>query len=145
MHYQILNQDADLSLIQRLLKVRNISDNPQSFLNPSIAHYWLDPFLLNDMEKGTQRIIQAMKNREKIMIFGDYDVDGITSSFSLYKFFTLFLNYQQVSIMYPDRLQDGYGLKNKHLDLIKSKGVSLVITVDNGITSVEEADYAKKL
>lgn len=145
MHYQILNQDADLSLIQRLLKVRNISDNPQSFLNPSIAHYWLDPFLLNDMEKGTQRIIQAMKNREKIMIFGDYDVDGITSSFSLYKFFTQFLNYQQVSIMYPDRLQDGYGLKNKHLDLIKSKGVSLVITVDNGITSVEEADYAKKL
>lgn len=145
MRYQLLNQDADLSLIQRLLKVRNISDNPFDFLNPSIAHYRLDPFLLNDMGKGVQRIIQAMKNKEKIMIFGDYDVDGITSSFSLYKFFTQFLNYQQVSIMYPDRLKDGYGLKNKHLDEIKAKGVKLVITVDNGITSVQEAKYAKIL
>lgn len=145
MRYQLLNQDADLSLIQRLLKVRNISDHPYDFLNPSIAHYRLDPFLLNDMEKGVQRIIQAMKNKEKIMIFGDYDVDGITSSFSLYKFFTQFLNYQQISIMYPDRLKDGYGLKNKHLDEIKEKGVKLVITVDNGITSVVEAEYAKTL
>lgn len=145
MRYQLLNQDADLSLIQRLLKVRNISDHPYDFLNPSIAHYRLDPFLLNDMEKGVQRIIQAMKNKEKIMVFGDYDVDGITSSFSLYKFFTQFLNYQQVSIMYPDRLKDGYGLKNKHLDEIKEKGVKLIITVDNGITSVVEAEYAKTL
>lgn len=51
MRYQILNQDADLSLIQRLLKVRNVSDAPQDFLNPSITNYRLDPFLLNDMEK----------------------------------------------------------------------------------------------
>jgi hypothetical protein len=51
MRYQILNQDADLSLIERLLKVRNISDNSTQFLNPTLANYWLDPFLLNDMDK----------------------------------------------------------------------------------------------
>jgi hypothetical protein len=51
MRYQILNQDADLSLIERLLKVRNISDNSSKFLNPTLANYWLDPFLLNDMDK----------------------------------------------------------------------------------------------
>lgn len=145
MRYQILNQDADLSLIQRLLKVRNISDDPQEFLQPSIANYWLDPFLLNDMDKAVERIIQAMKHKERIMIFGDYDVDGITSSFSVYKFFTQFLNYQHISIKYPHRIEDGYGLKCKHLDEMKKQGISLVITVDNGITSVVEADYAKTL
>jgi single-stranded-DNA-specific exonuclease len=69
MRYQILNQDADLSLIERLLKVRNISDNIENFLNPTLANYWLDPFLLNDMDKGVDRIIQALKNKEKIVIF----------------------------------------------------------------------------
>jgi single-stranded-DNA-specific exonuclease len=69
MRYQILNQDADLSLIERLLKVRNISDNIGNFLNPTLANYWLDPFLLNDMDKGVDRIIQALKNKEKIVVF----------------------------------------------------------------------------
>lgn len=145
MRYQLLNQDADLSLMQRLLKVRNISDNPNDFLNPSLAKYWLDPFLLNDMRKGVERIIQAMKKNEKIMIFGDYDVDGITSSFSLYKFTTHFLGYKNISIKYPDRIEDGYGLKNKHLDEMKKQKIQLIITVDNGITSLAEAEYAKEL
>ena len=145
MRYQILNQDADLSLIQRLLKVRNVSDAPQDFLNPSIANYRLDPFLLNDMEKWVDRIIDAMKRKEKIMIFGDYDVDGITSSFSVYKFISYFLGYKNISIRYPNRVEDGYGLKNKHLDAMKHEGVQLIITVDNGIASVEEAKYAKEL
>jgi len=65
--------------------------------------------------------LNAIKNKEKIMIFGDYDVDGVTSSFILYKFFTKYLNYKYVSIMYPDRIKDGYGMKNKHLDEIKEK------------------------
>lgn len=144
MRYQILNQDADLSLIQRLLKVRNVSDAPQDFLNPSIANYRLDPFLLNDMEKWVDRIIDAMKRKEKIMIFGDYDVDGITSSFSVYKFISYFLGYKNISIRYPNRVEDGYGLKNKHLDAMKNEGVQLIITVDNGIASVEEAKYAQE-
>lgn len=145
MKYEILNQDADLSLIERLLAVRNITDHPSSFLDPRLAQYRGDPFLLNDMEKGVQRIIQALKNQEKIMIFGDYDVDGITSSFCVYKFITEFLGYKNISIMYPNRLEDGYGLKNKHLDSMHQKGVNLIITVDNGITSIAEAKYAQEL
>ena len=145
MHYQILNQDADLSLIQRLLKVRNISDNSSIFLNPTFWNYWLDPFLLNDMEKGVERIIQAFKNKEKIIIFWDYDVDWITASYTLYKFFTKYLGYSNVSIRYPNRIEDGYWLKNKHLDAMKEEGISLVITVDNGITSIIEAEHAKEL
>jgi single-stranded-DNA-specific exonuclease len=97
------------------------------------------------MEKAVDHIIQAMKNHDKIMIFGDYDVDGVTSSYMLYKFFRYFLNYSNVSIMYPSRKEDGYGLKVKHLEEMKAKGVDLVITVDNGITSIEEAFYAKTL
>ena len=145
MHYQVLNQDADLSLIERLLKVRNISDIATNFLNPTLWNYWLDPFLLNDMDKWVERIIKALKNKEKIIIFWDYDVDGITASYTLYKFFSKYLNYHNVSIRYPHRIEDGYGLKTKHLDIMKDEGISLVITVDNGITSIAEAEYAKTL
>ena len=145
MRYQILNQDADLSLIERLLKVRNISDNIGNFLNPTLANYWLDPFLLNDMDKGVDRIIQALKNKEKIVVFWDYDVDWITASYTLYKFITKYLNYKNITIRYPNRIEDGYWMKPKHLDEMKKEGVDLVITVDNWITSLAEAEYAKEL
>ena len=145
MRYQILNQDADLSLIERLLKVRNISDNSSKFLNPTLANYWLDPFLLNDMDKWVNRIIQALKNNEKIIIFWDYDVDWITASYTLYKFITKFLNYKNVSIRYPNRIEDWYWLKTKHIDEMHNEWVSLIITVDNWITSLAEAEHAKEL
>ena len=145
MKYEILNQDNNLSLLERLLAVRQVSDDPALFLNPRFSDYRKDPFLLNDMDKGVARIIDALKRQEKIMIFGDYDVDGVTSSYCVYRFITRFLGYSNISVMYPDRLQDGYGLKNKHLDEMKKKGVQLVITVDNGITSVNEAQYAKEI
>ena len=145
MRYQILNQDADLSLIERLLKVRNISDNSTNFLNPTLANYWLDPFLLNDMDKWVSRIIHALKNNEKIIIFWDYDVDWITASYTLYKFITKFLNYKNISIRYPNRIEDGYWLKTKHIDEMNEEWVSLIITVDNWITSLAEAEYAKSL
>ena len=145
MKYEILNQDNNLSLLERLLAVRQVSDDPALFLNPRFADYRKDPFLLNDMDKGVARIIDALKKQEKIMIFADYDVDGVTSSYCVYRFITRFLGYSNISVMYPDRLQDGYGLKNKHLDEMKKKGVQLVITVDNGITSVNEAQYAKEI
>ena len=145
MRYQILNQDADLSLIERLLKVRNISDNSSKFLNPTLSNYWIAPFLLNDMEKWVSRIIQALKNNEKIVIFWDYDVDWITASYTLYKFITKYLNYKNITIRYPNRIDDWYWLKTKHLDAMKEEGVSLVITVDNWITSLAEAEYAREL
>lgn len=145
MRYELLNEEYHLSFIERLLRIRNIASDVDAFFQPAFSTSWLDPFLLNDMEKAVDHIIQAMKHHHKIMIFGDYDVDGVTSSYTLYKFLRYFLNYSDVSIMYPNRKEDGYGLKVKHLEEMKHKWVDLVITVDNGITSIEEAFYAKTI
>ncbi len=143
MNYHVIYENPNEDLLTRLFKVRWIDDNIDSFLNPKIADYRWDPFLLNDMNKAVDRIIHAIKNKEKIMIFWDYDVDGVTSSYILYEFMTQFLKYKNVSIQYPDRVKEGYGIKNIHIDDIKKKWVKLIITVDNGITAIEEAKYAK--
>jgi single-stranded-DNA-specific exonuclease len=105
----------------RLLKIRNVEEHIDQFLDPKLADFWIDPFLLNDMDKAVDRIISAIKNQEKIMIFGDYDVDGVTSSYILYKCFIKYLKYKNVSIQYPDRIKDGYGMKCHHLDSMKEK------------------------
>ncbi len=145
MQWRILNDSSDLSLLQRLFAVRNIQDHPDDFLSPSYARYRQPASEFDGMLDATQRIIQAMQRQEKIMIFGDYDVDGIVSSFTLYTFFRSFLNYPHVSIRLPHRQNDGYGIQTKHMDLIKEAGVSLIITVDNGITAIEPARHAKEL
>lgn len=144
MNYHVVYDDPNEDLLTRLFKVRWIDDDIDSFLDPRLSDYWLDPFLLNDMEKAVERIIEAVKNKEKIMIFGDYDVDGVTSSYILYEFITRFLNYKNVSIQYPDRIKEGYGIKKEHIDDIKKKWVHLIITVDNGIASLQEAIYTKE-
>lgn len=144
MNFKLIYDNPKEDLLTRLFKVRQIDDNIDSFLDPKLSDYRGDPFLLNDMDKAVERIIQAMKKKEKIMIFWDYDVDGVTASYLLYKFFTKFLNYPNVSIQYPDRILDGYGMKKKHIDDIRAKGVNLIITVDNGISSLEEVAYAKE-
>lgn len=144
--YHVINRSSEHSLIQRILDNRMLWDvSIDEFLEPRFQYCRLDPYLLDGMPQAVERINQAMLSREKIMIFGDYDVDGITSSFLLYRFLVTYLHYPHVSIMFPNRLTDGYGLKSYHLDQIKDKGVSLVITVDNGITSIAEAKHAKHI
>ncbi len=145
MTYKVLYENPDESLIQRILTLRNIDCDIQDFLNPSFKQYRGDPWILSDMQKAVQRIISAMQNKEKIMIFADYDVDGVTSSYMLYTFVRKYIGYKDISIEYPDRFKDGYGLKSHHLDVIKAKWCSVVITVDNGITSVAEALHAKQI
>ncbi len=145
MIYNILYDNPNEELLTRLLKIRNITDNVDAFLEARLQDYWIDPFLLNDMEAAVERIIFAIKNKQKIMIFGDYDVDWVTSSYILYKFITKHLNYKNISIQYPDRIKEGYGIKKIHLDSMKTKGIDLIITVDNGIASLEEALYARQL
>ena len=145
MKHSILCEDKELDLIGRLLKIRGIEDNIENFLDPKLKDYRWNPFDLNDMEVAVKRIIKAVENNEKIMIFGDYDVDWVTSSFILFKFLAKYLGYKNVSIMYPNRLTDGYGMKNKHLDMMKEKWIDLTITVDNWITSIGEAKYAKEI
>ncbi|MEI7919646.1 MAG: hypothetical protein WCH65_05655 [bacterium] len=121
MNYHVIHENTNEDLLTRLFKIRGIDDTIDSFLDPKLNNYRLDPFLLNDMDKAVERIMNAIEKKEKIMIFGDYDVDGITSSYILYKFFIKFLKYTQVSIQYPDRIKDGYGMKKIHIDDIKKK------------------------
>lgn len=100
-----------------------------------------NPLLLPDMEKAAQRIIKAIEEKEKIVIYGDYDVDGVTSTSVLYHF--LSQNGAEVEYYIPDRFTEGYGLNIKAINRISKKGTKLLITVDCGITSVGEVELAK--
>ena len=102
-----------------------------------------DQFLMKDMDKAVERILLAKKNNEKITIYGDYDVDGITSIAILYKY--LKNMGLEVGFYVPDRMVEGYGVNRDALDKIKADGTAVIITVDTGITAIEEADYAKSI
>lgn len=117
-------------------------DDIKTFLNAELSSLH-DPFLMKDMDKAVDRIQAAKKNGEKITIYGDYDVDGITSIAILYK--QLEKMGVEVDYYVPDRMVEGYGVNREALDKIKADGTSLIITVDTGITAVEEAEYAKSI
>ena len=130
-------------IMAKLLISRDIeSKDIDMFLNGTIDDLY-DPYDIKDMEKIVERIDIAIKRNEKICIYGDYDVDGITSITIMYKFLTKL----GLDIMYylPDRLVEGYGINNNALEEIKESGVTLIITVDCGITAIDEIEYAKKL
>ncbi len=137
-------QDFNISeIMAKLLISRNIEyENIDNFLNGDLSNL-KDPYLMKDMDKFVERVDKAITNKEKICIYGDYDVDGITSITIMYKFLTeLGAN---VSYYLPDRLVEGYGMNKNALEYIKKDGVNLVITVDCGITAVEEVEYAKSI
>ena len=102
-----------------------------------------DPFLMADMDKAVARITKAVETGERIAIYGDYDVDGMTSSAVL----SIWLSSKNADfeIYIPGRFDEGYGLNNAALDTLKSHGVTLVVTVDCGITAIEEALYAESI
>ncbi len=102
-----------------------------------------DPFLMRDMTEAVERINAAKEAGEKITIYGDYDVDGITAIAILYKY--LVERGIDVDYYVPDRMQEGYGVNRDALDKLKEQGSSLIITVDTGITAVEECEYAKSI
>ncbi|KPL00931.1 MAG: hypothetical protein AMJ91_02400 [candidate division Zixibacteria bacterium SM23_73_3] len=126
----------------RILVTRGLDtiSKAEGFLSPSLDNL-LDPFLLSGMQKGVERVIRALKEREKIMIFGDYDVDGITSTSLLF----LVLNKLGAEVTYylPNRLNEGYGLSKEGIQESEKRGVRLIISVDCGITAVEEVTFAK--
>ncbi len=117
-------------------------DKIDEYLNPSIEKLH-DPYLLNDMDILVDRIILAKDRKEKVAIYGDYDVDGITSITLIYTF----LRDLGLDMVYylPDRIEEGYGLNTEALKKLKDDGVSLVITVDCGISAVNEVEYAKSI
>lgn len=102
-----------------------------------------NPFLFSEMEKCVARIIRAIINKEKIAIYGDYDCDGVCATTILYK--ALHAKGAHVFFYMPDRFSDGYGFSMQSIDKIKAKGATLIISVDNGITAVQEVRYAKEL
>lgn len=112
------------------------------FLNKEDIEF-IDPFLFKDMDKAVDLIISHVKNSKKIMIYGDYDADGVTSSALLFDILQIFK--AQVDFYLPDRISEGYGLNKLAIDEIKNAGFSLIITVDNGIRNKEEVAYAKSL
>ncbi len=129
--------------IIRILFNRGISniDTIKNFLNPNINNLY-NPFLMKGMDKAIERVHRALENNEKIMIFGDYDADGITSTSLLYMFLEKLGNTALYYI--PNRIDDGYGLSIRGIEYAIKKHVDLIITVDCGITAINEVEYAKK-
>ena len=128
--------------ISRLLVLRGIKsfEEAERFLNPSMSDLH-DPFLMQDMDKAVNRLNKAMGAKEKILIYGDYDVDGTTSVALVYRYLQNY--YSNVEYYIPTRYEEGYGISNKSIDYAASIGVSLIIVLDCGIKAVEEISYAK--
>ena len=131
-------------IISQLLANRDILDieGAHRFFKPSLNDLH-SPFLMQDMKKGISRLLTAIHNKEKIVIYGDYDADGITSVVILYKFIKEITPH--VNYYIPDRITEGYGLKIPVIDKFKSKNVQLIITVDCGISDVEQITYANSI
>ena len=131
-------------VLAKLLIHRNIKNFSQSkfFFRPTINSLY-DPFLMDGMEKATTRVIKALTENQPICIYGDYDVDGTCSTALLY----MFLKELGANVEYyiPKRLTEGYGISQSGIDYVKSRNISLLISVDCGITAVEETNYANEL
>ncbi len=142
---QLISQKFELSpILAQIIASKEIPlDGIENYLNPKIKNLLPNPFDFKDMEKGIQRAIQAIKNKETIAIFGDYDVDGATSSSILYDFLRKLKCPLLLHI--PDREEDGYGPNEKVFQSFKDNGATLCITVDCGITAFEPIKHANKI
>ncbi|MBO7138277.1 MAG: DHH family phosphoesterase, partial [Bacteroidaceae bacterium] len=148
--------DADLQLagemaeelrispvVARVLISRGI-DNVQDarrFFRPQLTDLH-DPFLFQDMQKAVNRLNEALGRKERILVYGDYDVDGCTAVALVYRFLQQF--YSNIDYYIPDRNEDGYGVSRKGVDYACETGVGLVIVLDCGIKAIEEVAYAKQ-
>lgn len=121
--------------------IRDIAEIKQ-FINPYLSDLY-DPFLMKDMDKGTDIIVNAIKNNMRILVYGDYDCDGVTSTAILYK--ALKRCKADVSYHVPDRVTEGYGVNIDTVIKMKNSGIDLIVTCDNGISAKEEVKKAKEL
>lgn len=152
----IYNNKADIESVERLSKELNINkklvsllfsrgvttfDEAKQFFRPKLEHLH-DPFLMKDMDKAVDRVLLAVEKGEKIMVYGDYDVDGTTAVSLLYTFLKFF--YKNVEFYIPDRYNEGYGISFKGIDYAESAGVGLMIALDCGIKAVDKVLYAKE-
>jgi len=139
------NDDYSKPLIHRILELRNITeeDEVELFLNPNYEQHLHDPLLMADMKKAVEFTLNAIKENKKIIVFGDYDADGVTATALLYSF----LKEVNANCDYflPHRLKDGYGITPEGVRLAKERGAELIITVDNGIVANDAIDEANSL
>lgn len=135
--------EHNLPLEDILKSNRHISpEDEKVFFEPSLDDLH-DPFLMPDMELAVKRILEAREKKERVVVFGDYDVDGVSSTAILYKFFREI--GIECSYRLPHRVHDGYGLKKYFFDELAEKQVKLVVTVDCGTRDIEVIEYAKSL
>jgi single-stranded-DNA-specific exonuclease len=132
-------------LVVRILLNRGFSDHSEieTFLGSKLKNTIPDPSLLLGMDDGIERVIKAISKNERIMVFGDYDVDGITSTCLIVKY----LNLLGVNSSHyiPNRFTDGYGINMRLIEAAKRDGIKLLIILDSGVNSIEEIDFANKL
>ena len=126
----------------KLLLDRGFTDTAEAyrFFRPQLTELH-NPFLMDDMQAAVDRLNEAMGRKERIMVYGDYDVDGCTAVALVYKFLRQY--YSNVDFYIPDRYDEGYGISRKGIDLAATEGVRLIIVLDCGIKAVEEIAYAK--
>ena len=130
-------------LVAKVMCSRGLGyDDAKEFLKTD-SSFFHNPFLLNDMQKAVDRIQLALEKGQKIAVYGDYDVDGITSTYILYDY----LKSKGADVIYyiPNRISEGYGMNMGAIDTLSTKGVELIITVDVGITAFYETEYASSL
>ena len=124
-------------LVQRGIRT---AEQARKYFHPQLLELH-DPYLMKDMDRAVERLNEAMGQRERIMIYGDYDVDGCTAVALVYRFITQF--YSNVECYIPDRSEEGYGVSIQGVDYAESQGVKLVIVLDCGIKAIDEIQYAK--
>lgn len=134
-----------MTLVEAVLAARGLTDTKrrQTFLHPKYEETKHDPFLLPDMDKAVERLKQAQENKEKVVIYGDYDIDGLTASSVLLEAFTAFGITTTVFI--PNRFIEGYGLSSRAIETLAESGAQLIVTVDCGSLSHVEIARANEL
>jgi single-stranded-DNA-specific exonuclease len=155
--WKILSADAEkVTELQRSLNIsfalckilvqRGIDtfQKARDYFRPELTHLQ-DPFLMKDMDKAVARILDAIDNGEKILVFGDYDVDGTTSVACMYRFLKKIYNEKNIAFYVPHRYREGYGVSRQGIDYAKENGYSLIISLDCGIKSYDLIAYAKQL
>lgn len=128
----------------KLLRQRGIKTQAEArrFFRPQLSDLH-DPFLMNDMQVAVDRLNQALTRKERILVYGDYDVDGCTAVALVYKFIQQY--YANIDTYIPDRYEEGYGISKKGVDYAYQTGVKLIIVLDCGIKAIDEIAYAKEL
>ncbi|MDD4198368.1 MAG: single-stranded-DNA-specific exonuclease RecJ [Paludibacter sp.] len=139
-----LSKELNISpILSKLLVQRDIHtfEDARRFFRPDLANLH-DPFLMADMDKAVGRLTEAIQDNEKILIYGDYDVDGTTSVSLVYKFIKKF--YSNVDFYIPDRYLEGYGISTQGIDFAVDNGIKLIIALDCGIKAIEKITYANE-